>query len=253
MHVHGGGWQRGDKSSSFYGSPIIAKSFSSRGILCLAINYRTSTAFPTHVIDVARALKWVTEFVSLYGGDPDRIFLSGHSSGGHLVSLLATDHRYLCEVGLSPQVIKGVISISGIYSVGNPLSDSDTLMTHLYRMVYVTPVFGNSHDTWTNASPCHHVQTIFDEILESSELSNQRVSGEISEEPKRKHLPPFLLFNAMSDMGLDWDGKKFFHVLQLLGVEVDYKIIDGTDHASILTSRAVHSSCVNFVQNVGLV
>src|SRR6266446_3896505 len=54
--------------------------------------------------------------ISKYGGDPTALFLCGHSAGGHLVSLLATDRSYLKAEGIDKEdVIRGVIPISGVY------------------------------------------------------------------------------------------------------------------------------------------
>src|SRR5947209_5431295 len=66
---------------------------------------------------VARAFAWTQKHAAEYGGRPDQIFACGHSAGGHLVSLLATDESYLKAEGLSAKDIKGVISVSGVYQV----------------------------------------------------------------------------------------------------------------------------------------
>src|SRR5262249_38587100 len=70
-----------------------------------------------HVKDVAAAVAWTREHIAEYGGNPERIFLLGHSAGGHLVSLLATDESYLQAEGLKSSVIKGVICGSGVYHI----------------------------------------------------------------------------------------------------------------------------------------
>lgn len=54
--------------------------------------------------------------------DPSQIFLSSHSAGGHLAATLVCDEQWLQEVNLTRSVIRGVISISGIYYVENPMS-----------------------------------------------------------------------------------------------------------------------------------
>lgn len=52
-----------------------------------------------------------------FGVDSSRIVLAGHSAGAHLVSLLATDRSWLGRVGVPHSVVKGVISISGVYDL----------------------------------------------------------------------------------------------------------------------------------------
>jgi acetyl esterase/lipase len=97
-----------------------------KGVGVACINYRLSPQFkyPTHIQDVARAFAWVYKNIAQYGGDPTRIFVSGHSAGGHLTALLATDERWLNEQGLSLKNIKGAIPVSGVFDFSE-LSKTD--------------------------------------------------------------------------------------------------------------------------------
>jgi len=115
IFVHGGAWVSGDKSLYSY----IGHAFAQEGFVTVVINYRLTpeVVHPGHVQDVARAFAWVYQHIAQYGGDPERIFLSGHSAGGHLVALLALDGHYLADEGLSNDLIPGVIAISGIYDL----------------------------------------------------------------------------------------------------------------------------------------
>jgi acetyl esterase/lipase len=115
IFVHGGGWTSGDKA--LYG--FIGQTFAQRGFLTVVTNYRLSpeVTHPKHVQDVARAIAWVYRRIAQYGGDPERIVLMGHSAGGHLVSLVTIDERYLAAEGLDTTLIRGVIPISGVYDL----------------------------------------------------------------------------------------------------------------------------------------
>ena len=119
FYVHGGAFRGGDKSR-VEGVNFI-NLFTSRGVAVASVNYRLSPAVqhPAHIEDVARAFAWVVENARDYGIESGEIFLAGHSAGGHLVSLLALDPRYLDRHGLSPDRIKGVMTISGLYDVAN--------------------------------------------------------------------------------------------------------------------------------------
>lgn len=119
LFVHGGAWRGGDKSQE--GRVNFVNLFTSRGWGVASVNYRLSPAVqhPAHLEDVARAFAWVYKNAGDYRIDPDEIFLAGHSAGGHLVSLLALDPKYLSQHGLSPENIKGVMTISGLYDVAN--------------------------------------------------------------------------------------------------------------------------------------
>ena len=123
--LHGGGWVIGSKDDYFgvFGYGTIAKNLAERGLVVVIANYRLSPGVkhPEHIKDAARAFGWTCENATKYGGDPRRIFVSGHSAGGHLAALLATDHSYLKLVARSPSDIRGVIAISGVYR----LDDAD--------------------------------------------------------------------------------------------------------------------------------
>jgi acetyl esterase/lipase len=118
LFIHGGAWTIGDKSD-FGAYEAFGKMFARHGTGCAVANYRLSPAVkhPEHVKDVARAFAWVHEHVKEYGGRPDQLFVCGHSAGGHLVSLLATDDSYLKAEGLSLADVKGVMPVSGVYVV----------------------------------------------------------------------------------------------------------------------------------------
>jgi acetyl esterase/lipase len=69
------------------------------GWVCVAINYRLSprVKFPDHLVDCKLALAWIREHIGEYGGDPDRVVVTGGSAGGHLttmVGLTPNDPRY---------------------------------------------------------------------------------------------------------------------------------------------------------------
>jgi len=116
--VHGGGWIMGDnRCCGLY--TTVGRFLASQGIGAVLPNYRLSPGVqhPEHIKDVARAVAWTRDNLAKYGGDPKRIFLMGHSAGGHLVSLLATDESYLRAEGMSGADIKGVVSVSGVYHI----------------------------------------------------------------------------------------------------------------------------------------
>jgi acetyl esterase/lipase len=116
--VHGGGWALGDnRCFGLYTS--VGQFLASQGVGVVMPNYRLSprVKHPEHVRDVARAVAWTRAHIAEYGGDPGRIFLMGHSAGGHLVALLATDETYLRAEGLKTADVKGVIASSGVYDI----------------------------------------------------------------------------------------------------------------------------------------
>ena len=113
--IHGGSWTSGDRK--MYGN--MGQMFASQGIGAVVISYRLSpaVAHPGHIEDVAKAFAWTHANIAKYGGRADRIFVAGHSAGGHLTSLLAANPEYLKKHNLSSKNIKGIIPISGVYDI----------------------------------------------------------------------------------------------------------------------------------------
>lgn len=109
--IHGGGWQAGDKSS-VQNKP---RYFLDKGFVFVSTNYRLLPAVPMETIfaDIAKAVRFVHEHIGEYGGDPNRIFLMGHSAGAQLAALLAIDGRYLKAEGLPLGLIKGCVPVDG--------------------------------------------------------------------------------------------------------------------------------------------
>lgn len=139
--VHGGAWRIGSKD--WYGG--LGDLFAKNGIGVVLINYRLSpkVQHPAHVEDVARAFAWTHKNVGKYGGRADQIIVSGHSAGGHLVALLATDESYLKTYKLSAANIKAMIPMSGVYEIA-PIA-----MFH--------DAFGKDESKYKKASPVHNV------------------------------------------------------------------------------------------------
>ena len=114
IFIHGGYWFFNSKEPRRF----PAKVFIPRGIAWVPINYRlVPTVTMTEIVaDVRNAVKWIYEHASDHGCDPERIYVSGNSAGGHLTAELLSDdwpNRY----GLPADVIKGACAISGLYEL----------------------------------------------------------------------------------------------------------------------------------------
>ena len=157
--IHGGGWRNGDKTN---GSMVQHKvpHFVGSGYVYVSINYRLSASadgpkHPAHVQDCAKVIAWVHDHIADYSGDPDGIFLMGHSAGAHLAALVSTDHRRLEAEGKNLGIIKGTVCLdTAAYDIPryiNEVGGSDG-MKRLYENA-----FGSSEAAWKDASPRHHV------------------------------------------------------------------------------------------------
>jgi acetyl esterase/lipase len=114
IFVHGGSLQGGDKADADYGK--VCDAFPAAGIGCANINYRLLPAhgWPAPAEDLAAAIVWVRAQIASRGGDPEKLFLLGHSSGAMLVALVASDTKYLARHGLTPKAIRGVMPMGSI-------------------------------------------------------------------------------------------------------------------------------------------
>lgn len=116
VFLHGGGWTSGYKEWNHFMAPAL----SAAGICLVSPGYRLApeTGFEGQRADCMAALAWVWQHIADFGGDPERIWVGGHSAGGHWASLLATRDDWQTEVGLPDNVIRGCLPVSGVYRFG---------------------------------------------------------------------------------------------------------------------------------------
>jgi acetyl esterase/lipase len=113
--VHGGAWVSGDRSQY----PPLGNRYAGEGIITVVPSYRLApkNRFPAQIEDVAASFAWTVRHIGEFGGDTNRIYIGGHSAGGHLASLLIMNQKWLKDVGVSPEIIKGTIGLSGVYDM----------------------------------------------------------------------------------------------------------------------------------------
>lgn len=114
--VHGGAWRAGQASDYAF----AAECFVTAGINFVPLDFANIDAVGGDLMVMARqvraAIAWLYEnAASAFGGDPDRIYLSGHSSGGHLAGTLATADWP--SLGIPKDVIKGAVLACGMYDL----------------------------------------------------------------------------------------------------------------------------------------
>jgi acetyl esterase/lipase len=195
LFIYGGAWQSGSKD--LYGP--LAQNFVRQGIGVAVANYRLSPAVkhPEHERDVARAFAWLAKHAKEYDADPARLYVMGHSAGAHLVALLALDPRYLKAEGLTGASIRGVIGVSGPYTLPPGLMEK---------------VFGADEAKRQDAFPLTHIT-----------------------DQEAKAIPPFLIQAADGDYpGLPEVAKQCAAALEKHGVKARQEVIAGRDHISII-------------------
>ncbi|MFN8553528.1 MAG: alpha/beta hydrolase [Candidatus Obscuribacterales bacterium] len=151
IFFHGGKFSSGDKSSSVFNKPLA---FTRRGFIFVSVDYRLSPAvkYPVHAQDVAESVAWIHKNIKRYGGDPDCLFLMGHSAGAALAALISTDARFLAQYGLEPSCLKGTILLDG-----GSYNFAATARSSKHHDL-LNSVFGRDSQVWWQASPIRYVR-----------------------------------------------------------------------------------------------
>ena len=142
LHIHGGLWIMCDKRETWF----HAQNFNDKGMGFAGLNYSLAPAVPLSRIveEVCEAVAFLYRNAAKLGIDPDAIYLSGHSAGGHLACMAAlADWRG--TYGLDANPVKAVLSISGIHDL-EPLLYAD----------FLRPLINLSPENMAHLSPARH-------------------------------------------------------------------------------------------------
>lgn len=194
--LHGGGWVTGDKRGAKT-QPILQALYYKFGWVVVAVNFRrpgsTSKGGCTASLqDINRAMQWVKDHVSKYGGDSRNVALIAHSSGAHLASLYLA-HEQLQHSGnkryARPLTIRACIFISGMYDLEHWLAyhGDDSYFSDLAKHAILGRELPQTSITVEVASPCS--------LLRRACLAH--ASDEATEVSLA--LPPCLLVHGLSD------------------------------------------------------
>jgi acetyl esterase/lipase len=195
--IHGGGWQTGDKTSV----QIKPQAFMDKGFVFVSTNYRLlpQVEMGTIVRDIAQSIRWVHDHIAEYGGDPQRLFVMGHSAGAQLAALVCTDDRYLKAEGLSLAIIKGCVPVDGdTYDVPAIIETAETR-----RRVHGQPQAKFGHREKFGNDPALH-----------------RDLSAVTHVAKNKGIPPFLIMHVADHPDTSAQAQRLANVLQDAGVSV---------------------------------
>jgi acetyl esterase/lipase len=111
VFFYGGSWSNGSKDRYRFAGRALA----ARGAVAVVADYRLvpDVTYPAFIEDGAAATAWARDNAARFGGDPERVFLSGHSAGAHMAVSLALDPRFLEARGMTQSDIAGVVSLAG--------------------------------------------------------------------------------------------------------------------------------------------
>ena len=158
LQVHGGAWVVGHKREQ--AMPLIHHMVS-RGWVAVSINYQLSPKvhFPSHIVDVKKAIVWVKENIAQYGGDPNFICITGGSAGGHLSSLAAvTPNAAEYQPGFEDKdtAVQAAVPFYGIYDWVEEGNWRGSMAIQPFLRKYVVPKnLAVDDPLWEQASPIY--------------------------------------------------------------------------------------------------
>jgi acetyl esterase/lipase len=213
VFIHGGRWNSGKKSQYKF----LGRRMASKGVVTVVPDYRLSPVaeYRGATTDVAMALTWTKEHISDFGGDANRIFIAGHSAGGHLAALVSLDHSYFDSLKTS-NPLSGTILIDAFGLDMYSFLSNESFKKH--RTYYA--MFGQNPEIWKDGSPLYHLDgatkpflmfvgtKTYPVIYESNReffeaLKKHQPHLRPIIEMKKKHIPMMLQFYNSDNRGYD--------------------------------------------------
>jgi acetyl esterase/lipase len=200
VFFYGGDWMRGKRQwYRFVGAALAA-----RGVMVVIPDYRKypKVKMDGFMQDAAHAVAWTRDHAGQIGGDPQDIFLMGHSAGGQIAALLATDPAWLEADGMQPRDLAGFIGLAGVYAFV-PIAAKERDMIGM---------FGKTKAEQRRAQPVSFV---------------------------RGAEPPMLLLHGTADHEVEpSNSKSLAQVMQANHQDVTLKLYRGVGHSALLFSMS---------------
>jgi acetyl esterase/lipase len=207
--VHGGGWMAGSKSAVDHKPSVFVE----KGFVFVPMNYRfvPHVTMDTIVRDVAKSVGWVHANIRRYGGDPNRLFLMGHSAGAQLAALLCTDSRYLQAEGVPRTAIRGCVPVDGdTYDV--PLQVA-TATARRKSLKQPPPKMGHPE--------------------KFGNLERQRDLSAVNHVAPKKGIPPFLIVHVADHTDTSAQAYRLWAALDQAGIAATLFGAESTDHVKL--------------------
>jgi len=210
IFVHGGSWSSGKKETYWW----LGRNFARKGIVTVNINYGLApdNQYEQMANDCVMAVKWVQQHIAAYGGNAQRIFLMGHSAGGHLAELINADPRYFKKAGIK-NTIKGMILDDPFgLDIKEYLSTAakDDWYTDFIRTFTTQP------KVWENASPLHYLEHI--------------------------NNPHLIFYGSKTYPAIQIQSERLQKVLTEKGVTSTLKVIPGKKHVGMIAQMILGSN-----------
>ena len=208
--IHGGGWQNGDKTNVALKPKVLVE----RGFVFVSTNYRLlpDVDMETLTGDVAKSLGWVHKNIAKYGGDPNRIFVGGHSAGAQLAALICIDDRLLKKEGVSFEALKGCVPVDGdTYDIPKIITTAE-----LREQLYGRPLPSFGHRQKFGDDPKKHVDF-----------------SAVTHVAKDKNIPPFLVLYFTGNPNTRAQAQRLGEVLKAAEIPVTLHGKSDTHHVQL--------------------
>ncbi|RZS98688.1 acetyl esterase/lipase [Cecembia calidifontis] len=214
IFIHGGSWNSGKKEIYNF----LGNRFARKGVVTVIIDYPLSPEYQVHdmALASAQAVKWTAQNIFKYGGNPGKIFVSGHSAGGHLASLITVREEYFDTLHFK-NPIKGAVLID---AAGLDMKWFLEQMNYEPGTEYLV-TFTDSPEVWKDTSPIYFLDEndppllilMGEKTLPGIKLSTERFLEKYKElvpEPDfhvqkgKKHKPMIVQFIYTRNKVYDW-------------------------------------------------
>ena len=196
VFFYGGSWVRGERA--WY--RFVGTALASHGVVVVIPDYRKypQVKMDGFMQDAARAVAWTYQHATEWGGTPNDLFVMGHSAGGQIGALLATDPSWLAPYGLQPNDLAGFIGLAGCYDfMPIPAKEKDML-----------GMFGRDAASQARAQPVRFVHG---------------------------KEPPMLLLQGDADKEVDpFNAVSLAHALQAHHEDVTLRMYEGVGHNALV-------------------
>jgi len=194
VFFYGGAWDSGHRKMYYF----AARSLVDRGYVVAVPDYRLypEVRYPDFLEDAAGAVSWVGERIDQHGGDPDRIFLMGHSAGAYNAAMVAYD-KHRRDPRSFAGTVRGFIGLAGLYDF-LPLDDDE-----------LRRIFDSAEDL-QRTQPVNFVE--------------------------RTSPPALLLAGKNDERVNPWHSRSLARALHQTGVDYRFELLEGAGHIEIMMS-----------------
>lgn len=203
VFIHGGSWSSGKKDTYWW----LGRNMARKNVVTVIINYSLSpdNQYEKMAADCAGALKWVSDSIGKFGGNADRVFVMGHSAGGHLAELINSDPRFFKEQNIT-NPIHGVIlnDAFGLDMFQYLSSAVDNAQTNSFLNT-----FSRDKETWKTGSPLNYTKNV-----------------------RNPHL---IFVGERTYPAIQLQSDRLYKEFQNSGKAVEFRIIPGKKHVGMIT------------------